>query len=411
MKRIIIMLLALLLSSAWAEEEARYDELGFYGEDAMWPVKQNGLWGFVNQNGEIIIPCEWEDVGRVVDGHAPVQKDGKWGVIDQSGSLILPCVWDSVIVDDYGGLLVIRDGFYGALALDGTVLMPCGEYTYIGAAIDGVRHVCKDDKWGMCSATGEIITECQWENPGYFHDGLAFVSDLSGTQYGYIDQQGALVIPCELRHAEDFHDGAAVVRRQDGTWQLIDTQGQSLCEEAWDDMETFSAGSLIMVEKNGKFGYMDRQGRVAIPVIYDQAQKFGDGLALVRLGEETFWINEQGEKALDRPQGYTSLPFCQGFAAMIDEAGRVGLMDKQGNFVIPCRWEEGLRFAYTTFSVSEIIRVEQEECQAFLNRKGEMVSGYMYEKGTIQYGIGSEYLFLLKDGSLSIYHADETIGY
>ena len=156
-----------------------------------------------------------------------------------------------------------------------------------------------------------------------------------------LETHTAGLLKCLLRdcggmgHAEDFHDGAAVVRRQDGTWQLIDTQGQSLCEEAWDDMETFSAGSLIMVEKNGKFGYIDRQGRVAIPVIYDQAQKFGDGLALVRLGEETFWINEQGEKALDRPHGYTSLPFCQGFAAMIDEAGRVGLMDKQGNFVIP----------------------------------------------------------------------------
>lgn len=405
MKHIICILMALLLLPAAIAEEARYDELGFYGEDAMWPVQRDGKWGFIDYTGTLIIPCEWETVGMVVDGRAPVQKDGKWGVIDQNGQLLIPCEWDSLIGDSYGGLIVHKNGFCGALALDGTVLIPCDQYTYVGPAINGVRHIGKGDAWGMCSTSGEIITDCQWQNLGYFHDGLAYVSDLSGISYGYINGQGELVIPCVFASADDFRNGSAVVRTDEG-WQLIDASGHFLCDEPWDKMEQFCQGDLIMVEKDGKFGYINRQGEIAIPVIYDNAQEFGDGLALVKLGDDTFWINETGEKTLDRLEGYTSSPFCSGLAAVTNVEGCTGLMDKQGNFITPCQWDRGLHNAVSTFRTSQIIIVWQEEHCAFLNRQGEMISERMYKQGTFQYGVGSDALFILEDGTLSVWNSD-----
>lgn len=406
MKHIISLFAALmLLLSAALAEDNRYDDLGLYGEYDMWPVQRDGLWGFVDQHGKLIIPCEWEAVGMVVNGRAPVCKDGKWGAIDQTGELIVPCKWTMLFVHEDGGFIVNDDGHEGALAADGTVVIPCGQYDSVGTVIDGVRLVRQGDKWGICSEDGTLMVDCQWENPGYFHNGLAYVSDLSGWCFGYVNEQGEMVIPCEYRQADDFVNGSAVVRGLDGSYQLIDTSGSALCAEPWDEMEIYTANDLIMVRKGDRYGFINRKGEVAIPLIYDRAQAFGDGLALVKLGEDTFWIDETGAKVLDRPEEYTSHPFQAGVVAIKNSEGLWGLMDKQGYFVTPCQWENIL---HHTFTVNRIARVTWDGQDGFISKVGTLLTGRLYPKGTIPYGIDGDYLFLLQNGVLSIWHADGT---
>ncbi len=405
MKHIISLFAALmlLLSAAMAEDN-RYDDLGLYGEYDMWPVQRDGLWGFVDQHGELILPCEWEEVGMVVDGRAPVQKNGLWGVIDRTGKQIVPCEWGGASVDSYGGLLVLDVGTYGAMNIEGEMLIPCGLYSSIGPAIDGVRHILKDEKAGLCTTEGEIITPCQWRDTGYFSEGLAWVAD-DRYSWGYINTAGELVIPCQYSQADDFVSGSAVVKLRDGGYQLIDQRGNPLCPEPWDEMETFTANDLIMVRKGDKYGFINRQGEVAIPLIYDRAQEFGDGLALVKLGEDTFWIDESGEKALDRPEGYTSFPFQNGLAAIRNAEGLTGLMDKQGHFVTPCQWENYLNYAFGKKKVDVVVRGGQK---GFINQRGEFVTGRMHASDAVRHGMDGDVLFLLEDGVLSIWHADGT---
>lgn len=406
MKHIISLFVALmLLLSAALAEDNRHDDLGLYGEYDMWPVQRDGLWGFVDQHGKLIIPCEWEAVGMVVNGRAPVCKDGKWGAIDQTGELIVPCKWTMLFVHDDGGFIVNDDGHEGALAADGTVVIPCGQYDSVGTVIDGVRLVRQGDKWGICSEDGTLMVDCQWENPGYFHNGLAYVSDLSGWCFGYVNEQGEMVIPCEYRQADDFVNGSAVVRGLDGSYQLIDTSGSALCAEPWDEMEIYTANDLIMVRKSDRYGYINRKGEVVIPLIYDRAQAFGDGLALVKLGEDTFWIDESGEKALDRPEGYTSFPFQNGLAAIRNAEGLNGLMDKQGRFITPCQWENYLNYAFGQDEVEVVVKGDQ--C-GFINKQGAFVTGRMHASDAVKYGMDGDYLFLLENGVLSIWHADGT---
>lgn len=406
MKKMMSLLTALMLLFSFAvAEDHRYDNISFYGESGMWPVQRDGLWGFVDQHGELIIPCEWEVVGMVVNGRAPVCKDGKWGAIDRAGKLIVPCEWTMLFVHEDGGFIVNDDGYEGALAADGTLVIPCGQYDSVGTVIDGVRLVRQGDKWGICSEDGTLMVDCQWENPGYFHNGLAYVSDLSGWCFGYVNEQGEMVIPCEYRQADDFVNGSAVVRCKTGGYQLIDTSGSALCAEPWDEMEIYTDNDLIMVRKNDQYGYINRQGEVAIPLNYDRAQAFGDGLALVKLGENAFWIDETGAKVLDRPEGYTSHPFQQGVAAIRSSEGRWGLMDKQGNFITSCQWENILRYAFTVNRIACVTRDGQE---GFISKTGTLLTGRMYPEGTVAYGIDGDYLFLLENGVLSIWHADGT---
>lgn len=406
LKRILTALLALallLLGGCAKTPSVCYDALGAFGEADMWPVAQNGKWGFVDGSGRLIVPCEWDGAADVRMGHASVCRDGKWGAIDRTGRVIVPCGWARLAPEVDGGFTVTDfNGLDGALAADGTVLIPCDRYTYVGPVINGARKICQDDLWGLCTETGEVITPCQWYETGYFNEELAWVTG-EAYAHGYINRQGEVVIPCQYSYAEDFIDGSAVVRFPNGNYQLINTEGSYLCENAWAEMETFSRNGLLRVRRDGKFGYINRRGEVVIPPRYDYGQEFSDGWALVQLNGEVFWIDETGARMLDRPEGTGAQPYQGGLTILRDAQGLYGLMDKQGRIVLPCGYEQIRRASVAADSLA-ILR--SEGMTGFASAEGALIGGGMRPDDAFGYGYDGDRLFLLEDGVLSIYAAD-----
>jgi hypothetical protein len=98
-------------------------------------ISKNEMWGVMNENGEILIPIEYEEydsfyedvfffamkkydnyylfdkkgntvnenfydqIRRVSNEHMIVEKDKKMGLIDLKGELVIPVVYDSIITD------------------------------------------------------------------------------------------------------------------------------------------------------------------------------------------------------------------------------------------------------------------------------------------------------------------------
>lgn len=67
-------------------------------------VQRDGLWGFVNDYGQEVIPCQYEAVRPVDDEsrlvfnmvETPVCRFGKWGLINDKGQEVLPCQFDDI---------------------------------------------------------------------------------------------------------------------------------------------------------------------------------------------------------------------------------------------------------------------------------------------------------------------------
>lgn len=67
-------------------------------------IKVRGLYGFADQNDNIVIPCQWKDVEPFDEGLALVENDNdKWGYIDKTGKIVVPCIWKNIGPFD-GGL-------------------------------------------------------------------------------------------------------------------------------------------------------------------------------------------------------------------------------------------------------------------------------------------------------------------
>ena len=78
---------------------------GFTAEGLAVVENDEGLYGYINQYGEIAIPCQYQAACAFQEGVAAVQnQEGWWGYIDTQGDVFLPF--------EYGGATPFDGGKY-----------------------------------------------------------------------------------------------------------------------------------------------------------------------------------------------------------------------------------------------------------------------------------------------------------
>ena len=108
--------------------------------------------------------------------------------------------------------------------------------------------------------------------------------------------------------------------------------------------------SCFSSSEDRKRGYFNRfTGEVAIPAQYDKAWVFSEGLACVYEKGTLHFIDHKGRKAIDKEFPYTNriddYCFHNGLCQMLGDDDRIGLIDKQGNWVVD---PEYYQMAYDT---------------------------------------------------------------
>ena len=82
-----------------------------------------GLWGYVSPDGQIVIEPIYEQVFAFHDGVAAVKQNKKWGFIDINGAMIVPCEYDKVEHSFYNGQgSVIKDDIVFVFDKNGCLL-------------------------------------------------------------------------------------------------------------------------------------------------------------------------------------------------------------------------------------------------------------------------------------------------
>lgn len=105
--------------------------------------------------------------------------------------------------------------------------------------------------------------------------------------------------------------------------------------------------SLTVFSKDGKRGYLNKiTGKIFIPAVYNHAWVFSEGLACVVKNGKLGYINPQNEtvipfkfrpsKGNDKNFDYV---FNGGYCSAIDSTGKVGLINKKGDWVIRASYD------------------------------------------------------------------------
>ena len=136
------------------------------------------------------------------------------------------------------------------------------------------------------------------------------------------------VSPYVIYH--DAYDGGYIYNKITGLRTITDVN--MVCKSPDGD-------SLEFFVSNRKRGYFNRfTGELAIPAQYDKAWVFSEGVACVYKDGELTYIDHNGNAAIDRNFPYTeridSYCFHDGLCAVMGDNERIGLINKQGEWVV-----------------------------------------------------------------------------
>lgn len=258
-------------------------------------------------------------------------------------------------------LRIVVDGKVGFADGTGAVAVPArfdeagdfaeGRFPFeTGVVVTGDLHDHTKATWGYADASGAVVVPPRWLAAYPYSQGRAQVKCPDG-HWAYLDPAGALAVPCTLWRTTPYADGRALVELSRDHWGVIDPGGKVVFElppEAdLSDPDTYAEG-LLAVDVGKATRYYDRDGKVAFEVP-GWGRAFSDGLAPFRSPAGTWgYLAKDGSVAI-APTFERAGPFHDGVATY-DVNGRTGLIGKDGNVLVPARFqrlwfEDGLGFA------------------------------------------------------------------
>ena len=194
---------------------------GWTDDDENW----HGKFGFADRAGQVVIPCEYDDVQDFSEGYAGVNSGDQWGYIDTSGQVVVPLVYD------WGTPFA---GGFAAVEIDG--------------------------KWGVVDAAGEVRVPLiyDWVDP--FSEGLAAV--WKDGKCGFVDTNGQIKVPIEYDVVSHISLGLAPVLKGEEGWRAVDVDGTVIESLDYDWVYTqnpwwggsVEANAPLWVQKDGKYG-------------------------------------------------------------------------------------------------------------------------------------------------------------
>jgi hypothetical protein len=333
-------------------------------------VKANGLWGFIDLTGRLVInhqfnPNQAQFNSSFTEGLVAINfaAGGRWGFADKKGNIVINPQFE-------------------------------GDYYTPPFFSEGLACIEKNLKWGFIDRTGKWVIEPKFPSRTWFSDGLApFTDDESrGWKQGYIDKTGRVVIESRFDSAYQFYHGRAQVVESGRTY-YIDKVGNEVlaplfpeADEYQDGLAMFSIhdpsvadlyrgnpedvpyiygfkdrnGQVVIAPQfqagafsdffgqfseglaaveyfeagnrskrffpAGKYGFIDKTGRLVVTPRFDGAEPFSQGLAAVRVDKKYGYIDKTG-KWVVQPVFDSASSFHEG-AALVEKDGKYGFISR-----------------------------------------------------------------------------------
>lgn len=272
---VIVVLLIVLFTVPFSIEVKTEEEIEIFS-DGLLPVAEkvfiNGnaetRWGYMNQNGNMVIEASYIEALPFTHGVAWVRT----ATYDQNGNKI----------EDYWSLINKKGKSVGK---------------------DHLKFDHDTRGVGMARPVGEFPKDVK----------LAWVY-IAG-KYGFIKSNGTYAITPRYELVESYSNGLARVRM--GSMEYYINQKGVQVGNTFNQVKSFSEG-LGAVMINDIWGFMNTKGDIIIDPRYNDVTSFKGGYAAVRSGEAYGIIDTKGKIVVESIQYVDMVPLSQTFKELID---------------------------------------------------------------------------------------------
>ena len=292
---------------------------------------QTGLFIYIDLNTRLRVfeNLQYDFIYPFQEGFSIVRHKNTYGVVNLKGELIIPLIYNSIINFSEGHFLAVLNNKYGIIDTEGKIVIP-PIYNNLSKVKDGLILFAEEEeeedlykeiavnaniKYGYINLRNEIVILPQFTPAEDFSEELAVVGKIAGMdddyneiiKYGYINTKGNITIDYQFDSANSFSKGLANVTKDSESY-FIDKKGNKVHEVNEIENQypiTFKHQQLVKDIFNNiavieTFGYKDNGGKTVINPIYTDAADFENGLALVSINSNIFYILPSGEELCQR---------------------------------------------------------------------------------------------------------------
>lgn len=253
-------------------------------------TKKNGV---LDSLGNTIIPEEYDyiiDYSRYNKERFVCIKKGKHGVVDKNNKIIIPFEYNSIsllnnennnplrldIIEPNNLYFVLKNtsGFemkIGVIDFNGKIIIPLDYSNGYSIFNDGLISLEKNRKFGYVNRDNEVKIPFMYDAALPFYYGVASVEN--NKKYGVINVNNQIVVPFDnYRNHFVFSNGLAKFSLNYGKFGMINTKGEVVVSQIYDDIVYVVNSKFYRTFKDGKQGVIDINGKEIIPAKYSFVQ-------------------------------------------------------------------------------------------------------------------------------------------
>jgi hypothetical protein len=269
-------------------------ELTWYGKPLFPIINRDDLYGFMNEEGHMVVDFAYEEVNDFHEGLAAVMKNSRYGVIKTNGEVAVEFEYD-LISDFQSAHAIVKMGDkFGVIDRNGkSIITPT--YQDLQFVFSDVLLCLVDGQYELMNTQGEILSDQKFMEFFPIDENFALVSD--GRGKGVLNSSLSLLIPCQF-----------------------------------DDVKAFKEG--FIVKKEGKVGIIDFLGRRVVPCTYDEISTTIFPFLLVRKEKKFFHLSVKDWRMVTVPsdifEGWNNISVFNGTNFLIQRKGSIYWVDTIG---------------------------------------------------------------------------------
>jgi hypothetical protein len=368
-------------------------------------------WGFIDREGRMVIPAQYDRVRKFHEGLARFAVGGSGGLLAHTGyDPDMPDMDESMVL-----VSELKQPKWGFLDMNGGVVVgPCfSDENPLVLAMrrrysspsprdfhEGLAVVDSPDGGKTyIDRTGRVapMKNAPFQTAGAFSCGRAAASK-DGTRFGYIDANGNWAVWPMFVDALPFTEGLGAVAVEVPVVRMFTEEPRVL---------------LVRPPEPREYGFVDTDGRMVIGPKYSAALPFSEGLAAVEVGGEKGsealryvdggkwgFIDKTGRMVIDPNFSYAG-PFSEGLAAVevggrwerdrVGLPGKYGFIDKTGRFAIDPAFDD-----VRTSLQEGLAPVRKGDKWGFVDKAGRTVIDFSYDD---VHGFEGGLAFVKKNGA------------
>lgn len=406
------------------------------GKDIDWAIWSEGIYcysdgdlcGYLNEEGDSITPCIYEEAAPFSEGLACVRLNGKYGYIGKDGETVLPFVYDQAASFREGVAYFSCGEEYGLIDREGNVVLELADCDSISSFREGLAYFTMDGQYGYMDKDGNVIVEPIYDDAGYFHDGLAVV--IKNGLGGVIGKDGREILQpkyiglrtvdtCMIAQKGErlyFYDlegneissspGNQVVQSNDVLYISMDDKmgfadknGKVILEPIYMQIRPIPEKELILVQNEEyEFGVLDYEGQIVVPFHYYDSVSFMGERAVVGLDEKYGVLRCDGTQEV--PIEYDKIRLFSDGSMAIWTGNTVELADSSGNLILTGEYE----YLYESGDGYEADNWGSGGKAKFWDKQGNLISEYQYDTLASAFGVENTYIV---DGDRILKKGDE----